>query len=152
MTSPHDASTLRPAVDADADAIAAVEDACFGTDAWSHATVSAELVRDDRVLLVDTSVPDLAGYVDVGVVGDVADLHRVAVRPGQRRRGLASALVEAGLAQASARGADRVLLEVAVDNHAALALYAGSGFVEISRRRGYYGSGRDAAVLERVLP
>ncbi|MDP3371055.1 MAG: ribosomal-protein-alanine acetyltransferase, partial [Brevundimonas sp.] len=52
---------------------------------------------------------------------------------------------------AATRGATRLFLEVAEDNMAALALYAGAGFVEAGRRPGYYarphGRPRDALVL-----
>jgi ribosomal-protein-alanine N-acetyltransferase len=42
------------------------------------------------------------------------------------------------LARAAALGASRVLLEVAVDNAAARALYARRNFAIIGRRPGYY--------------
>jgi ribosomal protein S18 acetylase RimI-like enzyme len=44
-----------------------------------------------------------------------------------------------------------VLLEVAADNSAALALYSRAGFRVISRRADYYGHGRDAVVLSCPL-
>jgi ribosomal-protein-alanine N-acetyltransferase len=40
-----------------------------------------------------------------------------------------------------------VLLEVALSNESARGLYAGFGFEEISRRRGYYGDGEDAVIM-----
>jgi ribosomal protein S18 acetylase RimI-like enzyme len=57
-------------------------------------------------------------------------------------------------------GAADLFLEVGVSNPAALALYAGLGFVKVGMRRGYYdgpglsGAGRngDAAVLRLPLP
>ena len=41
---------------------------------------------------------------------------------------------------------------MSADNDAALAFYAGEGFVEIDRRRGYYRDGSDAVVMERMTP
>jgi [ribosomal protein S18]-alanine N-acetyltransferase len=69
----------------------------------------------------------------------------------QRRR-IGTTLLEAVMKEAKRRGAGRLLLEVRADNEAALALYMGHRFEQISRRRGYYNAGRvDALVLRRVL-
>jgi ribosomal-protein-alanine N-acetyltransferase len=45
-----------------------------------------------------------------------------------------------------------MLLEVDAHNEAALAFYRRHGFLEISRRPGYYRAGTDAVVLARDLP
>jgi len=59
------------------------------------------------------------------------------------------------LAAALAEGAGAVFLEVAEDNPAARRLYAGLGFEEVGRRRGYYPRAGtravDALVLRRAL-
>lgn len=139
---------IRPAEEADLAALAALERQAFATDAWSEGSLRSELHQPDRTVLVDERDAVVVGYVDVGVVADVADLHRVAVAKAHRRQGTAGALLRAAHASAAARGATRVLLEVAADNEAALALYAAHGYARIARRRGYYGPGRDALVLE----
>jgi|TARA_B100001964_G_C14071093_1_gene525917 ribosomal-protein-alanine N-acetyltransferase len=57
---------------------------------------------------------------------------------------------EAFAGQAQDLGAGELFLEVAEDNGAALALYAGAGFVQVGRRQGYYqgaGGARAALVL-----
>ncbi len=142
---------IRPAVAADRDALAVLERECFGADAWSASVVEAELVHPDRVVLVHDDGGVVVAWVDLGVVADVADLHRVAVSPERRRGGLAAALLDAGLDEVATRGAERVLLEVAADNDAAVALYEAHGFAPIARRRGYYAGGRDAVVMELPL-
>ncbi|MBK5217865.1 MAG: ribosomal-protein-alanine acetyltransferase, partial [Propionibacteriales bacterium] len=53
--------------------------------------------------------------------------------------------------QAGVACCERLLLEVAADNTAALAMYADHGFVEISRRHGYYTGGRDAVILQLAV-
>lgn len=136
----------------DVDALVALEQAAFGAEAWSASGLADELGRADRIVLVDADVHAVTGYVDVSVAADVADLLRVAVDPSARRRGLATTLLGAATAEAVGRGAERMLLEVAADNEPALALYRRRGFVELVRRRGYYAGGRDAVVMERVLP
>jgi [ribosomal protein S18]-alanine N-acetyltransferase len=81
------------------------------------------------------------GYVMVLGAGDVADLQRIAVAPGWRRRGVAGALLGACDVSAFAR----VLLEVRADNAAAIAFYRRHG----SSRRGYYADGADAVGMQR---
>ncbi|MDQ4008192.1 MAG: ribosomal protein S18-alanine N-acetyltransferase [Actinomycetota bacterium] len=138
---------VRRATDVDVDAVAALEVEVFGADAWSAASVAGELTGPGRQALV--AVDDsgaVCGYVVVLLVGDVADLQRVAVAPALRRRGVASALL-AGCHV----GAARMLLEVRADNAGALAFYDRHGFAEIARRRRYYADGADAVVMKREV-
>lgn len=129
---------------ADLAQVVAWEQQCFGADAWSRDLVTAA-VDANEVLL------DEAGFVVVRVVNDVADLDRIAVVPEQRRSGHGQVLLSAGVSAARDRGAERMLLEVAADNVAAIGLYVTAGFAEIHRRRNYYGAGRDAVVMELQL-
>lgn len=96
------------------------------------------------------------GFILVRSVADEAEILTLAVAPAARRQGLGARLVRDGAAAAAARGAARLFLEVADDNVAALALYAGAGFVEAGRRPGYYarpeGGGQDALILALNLP
>ena len=84
-------------------------------------------------------------------MADIAELQRIAVRLRARRRGHATALLEAVVERAVAGRADRLLLEVREANAEALAFYAASGFVEIDRRPRYYRDGSTAIVLRRPL-
>ncbi|MGZ9113420.1 MAG: ribosomal protein S18-alanine N-acetyltransferase [Brevundimonas sp.] len=91
------------------------------------------------------------GFILMRTVADEAEILTLAVRPQARRRGLGAELVARGAAEAAARGATRLFLEVAEDNGAARALYARAGFTEAGRRPRYYaradGSRRDALLL-----
>jgi len=61
-------------------------------------------------------------------------------------------LIDAAIAEAESRGAESMFLEVRESNRAARALYASRGFEEISRRRGYYRTPvEDALVLRRAM-
>lgn len=96
------------------------------------------------------------GFILMRTVADEAEILTLAVRPGARRRGVGADLVARGAAEAAARGATRLFLEVADDNAAARALYARAGFMEAGRRPRYYartdGSRRDALLLALNLP
>jgi ribosomal-protein-alanine N-acetyltransferase len=101
-----------------------------------------------------TESPD--GFILMRTTADEAEILTLAVRPAARRRGVGADLVARGAAEAAARGATRLFLEVADDNAAARALYARTGFVEAGRRPRYYaradGSRRDALLLALNLP
>jgi len=145
--------TVRVATEADVDAIAASEAANLGVDAWSHGLVAEGVAG--RLPTVDYLVAEeggrVVGHAVASVVGDIAELQRIAVAEDVRRTGVATALLDEVVALARAAGADRLLLEVRDDNRAALAFYAGRGFVEVDRRRGYYRDGTTAVVLRRPL-
>lgn len=85
-----------------------------------------------------------------------ATIVAIAVAPAARRRGLARLLLGAAidLARAEARlvgAADRVRLEVAADNAAARALFAGAGFAHRPRGDGRYPNGQRYLCFERAL-
>ena len=72
-----------------------------------------------------------------------AELLNLAVNPAQRRRGVASALLDA----LSGISKGKVFLEVAEPNYAAIALYEHHGWVRKGIRKGYYNQGRINAVV-----
>jgi ribosomal-protein-alanine N-acetyltransferase len=148
--------TLRPATLGDVAALAALETAVLGGEAWSEATVRDEVQGPGRRVLLAvaedmTGTEVLVGYAATMTVGDVVDLQRIAVRPSYRRRGVARALLREAMAEAATRGAARMLLEVSVGNASAAGLYAAAGFEEIRRRSRYYRDGSDAVVMSRTL-
>ena len=132
-----------------ADRLAAIHAAAFagpGETPWS-AEAFADLLAQAGVFAVETE----DGFILMRAVADEAEILTLAVRPAARRRGEGGRLVGEGVLAAAAGGAARVFLEVAEDNAAARALYAGAGFAEAGRRPGYYagadGGRRDALLL-----
>jgi len=92
-----------------------------------------------------------AGFLLARAVAEEAEVLTLAVAPPARRRGIGAALVGCAMAEAAARGAAVLFLEVSAENSAARSLYAGLGFAEVGRRRRYYPDGTDALVLSRRL-
>jgi [ribosomal protein S18]-alanine N-acetyltransferase len=83
-------------------------------------------------------------------LGDQCEVLSLGVIPERRRRGAGSALLAAVAEEARRRESRSLILEMAEDNAAAAALYAGHGFVAIGRRAHYYRRDRqfvDALVL-----
>ncbi len=145
---------VRRAAAGDAAAVTDLEETCLGHDAWS-AGLLAEVVAGEVPTvhaLVAEAGGAVVGYAAGSLVADVAELQRLAVLPGHRRRGTAGLLLDRLLALARDAGAVRLLLEVREDNTGALGFYAAAGFAEVGRRPRYYRDGEAAVVLERIVP
>jgi len=146
---------LRRAELADLDAIEALENATFPTDAWSRALLNAELAGPHGHYL---AAVDDAGTL-IGYAGLLAprgsgqgDVQTIAVAASARRQGIGAALLDALLAEARAREAREVFLEVRADNPGAEALYETRGFARIAIRPAYYQpDGVDAVVMKADL-
>ena len=83
------------------------------------------------------------GYIVFSLEGHLISM---AVRSGQRRKGIGTRLVQ----EASAYCADKpLLLEVRVSNLGAQEFYLALGFNFIGRAKGYYHDGEDALLMER---
>ncbi len=92
-----------------------------------------------------------AGFVLARVAAEEAEILTFAVLPECRRRGIGATLLRGAAAEAAARGARTLFLEVSETNIAARALYAAVGFAGCGRRRHYYADGSDALVLALTL-
>ena len=84
--------------------------------------------HDPRALLVAESQGTLVGSIIAAWDGWRGSFHRLAVRPGHRRRGLAAELVRTGEDRLRARGAVRLTAIVARDEEAALGFWAAQGY------------------------
>jgi ribosomal-protein-alanine N-acetyltransferase len=98
---------------------------------------------------------DPVGVILCRVAADEMEVLTIGVSPDARRKGVAKALMAAGLAAARQAGAGACFLEVAVDNPAAIALYEGLGFARSGLRPAYYDRGpagfMDAVVMRLDL-
>jgi ribosomal-protein-alanine N-acetyltransferase len=144
---------IREAAADDGPAIAALERATFGSDAWSDGLVREGLSGQIPGALYLVAEDDtLVGYAAASLFADVAELQRIAVTTAERRTGVATRLLARIEEEARLRYSERLLLEVREDNAAACAFYAARGFHELNRRAHYYSDGTTAVVLEKVLP
>ena len=95
---------------------------------------------DVAPVLLEESILD-RDYLDTGPTAvslvvhdnDLAGLLQLAVAPSERRKGVATAIVQASLRWARLRGARQAWLAVEADNHAAIALYRKFGFRDVYR-------------------
>jgi ribosomal-protein-alanine N-acetyltransferase len=139
----------------DLDAVLAIERRAFAKP-WSREFFEKELAAAQAQCTVGVApgggpAPRIVGYTVCWRVLDELHLLNVAVHHGVRGSGLGRRLVEAALDQARRTGARVVYLEVRAGNVSARRLYRRLGFREVGVRRGYYGVGQDAIVMELVL-
>lgn len=143
-------SAVRALVATDLRLVARLHAQCF-EDAWDEAALAALLAMPGAFGLL-TVAQD--GFILLRAVAGEAEILSLGVAPAARRRGVARSLLSAATVESRRRGAEKLYLEVACDNFAALSLYSGAGFLEVGRRRNYYvGPGRavDALVLAREI-
>ncbi len=134
-------------------AVARLERALFGEEAWSMDMLAAELAAAPagRYYLVAEEAGTVAGYAGLlAPGGGQADVLTVAVSEDRWGQGIGTTLMAGLLAEARRRGCGEVYLEVRVDNERAQRLYRQLGFAQVGLRRGYYQpSGADALVMRR---
>jgi ribosomal-protein-alanine N-acetyltransferase len=125
-----------------------------GLSHWGWDAYHRELQSNDRHLMwvarLDAKLGkecSLAGYVVGRLVADELHINNVAVREVYRRTGIATALLSRVLAEARAQKAVRAFLEVRAGNGPAQALYESNGFTIVGRRRNYYSSPPEDALI-----
>ncbi|HWE74640.1 MAG TPA: GNAT family N-acetyltransferase [Stellaceae bacterium] len=130
---------LQPAREADLSRIAKLHAECFPDDAWNSsalATVLAMPGADGRICYSEGGTP--CGLLLDQCLGPDGEILTLGVAPVWRRHGIAGVLMRDLIIRARDGGALRLLLEVAADNTAALALYTSLGFARQGIRRHYY--------------
>ena len=117
---------------------------------WSAAEFS-DLLSGPGALLVTHGASVVLGRL----AADEAEILTLLTEPAARRQGHARAALVRFEAEARDHGVRSVFLEVAADNAAARALYAGAGYCEVGRRLRYYqradGAAVDALTLRKTL-
>ena len=141
---------LRPLMEADLAAVAAVEEAS-DLPRRSMEARRTEL-NDERTRGVVLEVGgEVVGVANLWLGVDEAHITSLAVAGEARRRGHGRRLATALVALAGSLGAEAVTLEVRASNEAARVLYRGCGFEEVGERRRYYADGEDAVIMTLAL-
>ena len=140
--------SILPAHLDDLQAIMLLERSGFATtEQWSERSWRGELLNAHRTILIARAQHPVA-VISIKTIGELADLHRLVVESGSRRRGIGTDLVRAGLEVVRQLGVRAVILDVAYHNEPAIALYQQLGFEQLSARQDYYGPGQHALILK----
>ena len=140
---------MRPARASDLDAILTIEHRVF-SDPWSPASFAPEFSDPYTWFSVAEIDGIVSGYAIARIVAKQGEIANIAVDPAHQRSGLGGKLLDAAVVAADAAECEAVWLEVRVSNEPARRLYESRGFEPIGRRRGYYRTPvEDALVLRR---
>jgi ribosomal-protein-alanine N-acetyltransferase len=116
---------------------------------WSASLFFSEISqKKTRHYVVAMMDKELAGYGGLMVHQDEGHITTIAVDPRYQHRGIGARIMLDLIAEARARGARSVALEVRVANWPAQRLYAWFGFRPVGVRKNYYAeTGEDALVM-----
>lgn len=143
--------TLREMTLADLETVHRAEMTLFPADAWPLEMFLAEIQHETRAYVVVEKEGEILGYAGAMSIADTADIQTIAVLPEHEGKGYGSTMLDFLHEEVTARGAERILLEVRADNPRAQALYSRKGYRQIHRRRNYYNDGTDAIIMEKSL-
>jgi ribosomal-protein-alanine N-acetyltransferase len=134
---------------ADLPQVIAIERRAFPTP-WSLAMFVLELSKTSGICLAAEGEQGLVGYCICARYDTIWHIMNVAVTPGRRREGIASALLHDLLTRIE-EPEPRLTLEVRTSNAGAMALYERFGFRAAGLRRRYYqDNGEDAVIMWRT--
>ena len=157
MSTTFNQTELREGGVQDLPQIAAIMQAAFDArygEAWTSAQCMGMLSLPGVWLVIASLDGEDAGFALARTTLDESELLLLATRPSARRRGIGGALLRAAMAEARARGAQRIHLEVRAGNDA-VALYRREGFAKVGERKDYYrgktGQSFDAQTYARNL-
>jgi [ribosomal protein S18]-alanine N-acetyltransferase len=117
---------------------------------WPENTYQYELtenIASHLLVIEEGSSGEVAGFIGYWQILDEAHISTFAIHPAWRRHGFGHAILQAMLADASAREIRLATLEVRAGNVAAQELYRGFGFKIEGRRKGYYRDNSEDALL-----
>ena len=137
---------FRIARPADAFDIADMEAEIF-PDPWSYRAVVDLISTEGSMCFAAIDGECIVAYVLGRLIAPEGEIYRIAVRDSHRRRGIAYRLLDYAIKTSLGRGLECTFLEVRSQNTAAIKLYTAYGFGEIGRRKNYYKSPTDDAII-----
>ena len=142
----------RRMVPVDLDAVMAIEKVIY-PHPWTRGNFADSLVAGYHCWMREVA-GEIIGYAVVAIAVGEAHLLNISIASARQRRGYGRELLAFLLKLARDYKAEKMFLEVRPSNTSGLALYVGSDFRVIGRRRGYYPDGgkpEDAIVMELKL-
>lgn len=145
---------LRPMSINDVHQVAKLEEEIFhnGLETWTEGMFIEEFSHEDRLWWVAHDQGTIVGYAGAQLIGDDVQILDVGIIGTHRNQGLAKRLLARVTYDAMMLGAQTSSLEVNEANAPALALYERLGYETVGLRKNYYGTGKNAVVMQVKLP
>jgi len=142
---------VRRADEKDLAMILSTEKLCFSPEMAFSEQMLSFLLQRGIALVAEVESVGIVGFI-MGVVSGIwGKAVTLDVHPLYRRMGIGRALMDALEREFENSGARASQLEVSFENEAALALYSELGYQKAKRLEGYYGPGKDAALMWKRL-
>lgn len=138
---------IREMTDADLDRVVRLEQKIFSSP-WSLRNFRYELNDNPFAnLYVYEADGEIAGYCDLQIKFENADLALIAVAPEYRRSGIAQEMLDFMIDLAVRAECEIISLEVRKSNEPAIRLYEKNGFIQANIRKNYYSDNHEDAYL-----
>lgn len=149
-------SSIRQLAHSDSSEMAKLHGSAFPTpEVWDTASIESLLNQPAISAYGVFSDGQLSAFIVVQFAASEAEILTLATHPPAQRQGLAGTLLGAVEAKLRPMGASKWLLDVAADNHKAIAFYEKHGYVVDGRRPQYYkrlkGGRIDAILMSRSM-
>lgn len=131
--------------------VSELEKECFGGESWSYGTIASAFENPAYTMLTAEEDGEVIGYGCIMTVCESCDLENILVAEEYRKSGVGRAILNGLIADAKARGAEKMFLEVRVSNAPAMSLYLSCGFKGVHARTRYYSDGEDCLVMSLHL-
>lgn len=128
------------------DDIEKLEKECF-SHPWSRNDIAAQLENKNAHFLTAEVDGKVAGYIGIYELYESCEIANLAVTSDMRRKGIACELLKSAVSGAISRGRDFITLEVRESNTPAILLYTKLGFENAGRRKNFYTSPSEDAII-----
>lgn len=146
--------SIEPMREGDLSEVVEIEEVS-GLNRWGYDAYRRELLKNENSVMFTArnlygGGPDVVGFFAGWIVEDELHVNNIASHPGYRGIGIGRSLLQAGIEEGRRRGVSYVLLEVRDSNIAAQSLYKKVGFDIIGRRRAYYRTPTEDALVMKL--
>ena len=107
----------------------------------NHMCIAYVYEMDDMVI----------GYISCNFDGDVLEVCNICIDNKYQNQGLGTKLLDYALNEAKTKGAISSVIDVKHNNLRAIHVYEKLGYKRIHVRKGYYKTGEDAIVLQKLF-
>jgi len=138
---------IRPATADDVDRIMCLEEGAI-PHPWQRKEIEKLITEDNKCAFVTEKNGHIACYIGCDIVLDEGNIGNLVTEEEERGKGLATAILKRLLVYLKEQGVKKVYLEVESTNTAAIVVYKKCGFKSYNIRKGYFGVGRDAILMD----
>ncbi len=131
-------------------AVLEIEQAAF-SPCWMEGSLLSQLDNEDAHFRVAAESGVVLGFSVLHKAADEGELYQIAVQEQARRRGIGALLMKDAINYAKANGLVSIFLEVRKSNVPAVNLYKKNGFTVAGRRKNYYSSPVEDAIIMSLV-